>query len=125
MRCLNSSSACGWSEEKIWSAAATRYEATPLSVGWKTTESLLDYLYISSVDLQGSLDALSEASQTVSPYLVGANIVYSKDEGLDWEEENRVDVLKRAGMRNLRYPGGHVVSYWDWEFPYHNAYANF
>jgi hypothetical protein len=63
--------------------------------------------------------------RTVSPYLVGANIVYSKDEGPDWEAKNKVDVLKRAGMGNLRYPGGHVVSFWDWEFPYHNTYANF
>ncbi|VGO23057.1 hypothetical protein SCARR_05156 [Pontiella sulfatireligans] len=66
-----------------------------------------------------------DAPKTVSPYLVGANIVYSKDEGRIWEEEHRVDVLNRAGMNNLRYPGGHVVSYWDWEFPYHGAYQNF
>jgi hypothetical protein len=64
-------------------------------------------------------------TRTVSPYLVGANIVYSKDEGPDWEAKNKVDVLKRAGMSNLRYPGGHVVSFWDWEFPYHNTYQNF
>ncbi len=65
------------------------------------------------------------APKTVSPYLVGGNIVYSQDEGPVWEAEHRVDVLNRAGMKNLRYPGGHVVSYWDWEFPYHGAYANF
>ncbi|MEX0321766.1 MAG: hypothetical protein AB3N63_06370 [Puniceicoccaceae bacterium] len=61
----------------------------------------------------------------VSPYLVGANIVYSHEDMRKWDAQSKDDVLLRAGMSNLRYPGGHVVSYWDWEFPYHSAYANF
>ncbi|GAF71166.1 unnamed protein product, partial [marine sediment metagenome] len=36
-----------------------------------------------------------------------------------------VEALKKAGVSCLRYPGGHVVSFWDWEFPYHETYANF
>lgn len=66
------------------------------------------------------------APKTVGRYLVGANVIYSKEEGSDWEDNEKIEVLKRAGMSNLRYPGGHVVSFWDWEWPYHDsAYQNF
>ncbi len=82
---------------------------------------LCGYLGAESIQL-----TVGESSGTVvSPYLVGANIVYSQEDMGNWDEQSKVDVLKRSGMSNLRYPGGHVVSYWDWEFPYHDAYANF
>lgn len=63
--------------------------------------------------------------RTVAPYLVGANVIYTKEDERDWTNNCKVEVLKRSGMSNLRYPGGHVVSFWDWEWPYHNGYQNF
>lgn len=65
------------------------------------------------------------APETIGRYLVGANVVYTKEVGPDWEDGYKTEVLKRAGMSNLRYPGGHVVSYWDWEWPYHEGYRDF
>ena len=32
--------------------------------------------------------------------------------------------LKNTGISALRYPEGHQVSYWDWEFPYHEPYQD-
>ncbi|MDF7823912.1 hypothetical protein P4B35_07790 [Pontiellaceae bacterium B12227] len=89
----------------------------------KASEKATHRIFIDNASVTESDSA--EAPQTVARYLVGGNVVYSKDEGPDWVEKNKVDVLKRAGLSNLRYPGGHVVSFWDWEFPYHSAYANF
>lgn len=62
---------------------------------------------------------------TVSPYLTGMNAVYSHENMNTWSDGSKARHLKDAGIGCLRYPGGHVVSFWDWEFPYHNAYQNF
>ena len=42
-----------------------------------------------------------------------------------WTDGNKHNKLKKTVISALRCPGGHVVSYWDWEFPYHNTYQNF
>ncbi|MDE0767553.1 MAG: hypothetical protein OSB19_04120 [Opitutaceae bacterium] len=59
------------------------------------------------------------------PLLVGANVVYSHEDIRTWQDGEKIQALIDSGINNLRYPGGHLVSFWDWEFPYHNAYANF
>ncbi len=64
-------------------------------------------------------------SNQVSPYLTGFNIVYSHEDMDTWKSGEKAEVLKTAGINCLRYPGGHVVSFWDWEFPFHETYANF
>ncbi|MBK1875856.1 hypothetical protein [Pelagicoccus mobilis] len=60
----------------------------------------------------------------VSPLLVGANIIYSHEDGREWNDGEKVRILKESGIQNLRYPEGHQVSFWDWEFPYHEAYED-
>jgi len=62
---------------------------------------------------------------TVSPYLTGMNTIYTHESMDTWKDGKKVAALKEAGISCLRYPGGHVVSFWDWEFPFHSTYQNF
>ncbi len=62
---------------------------------------------------------------TVGPLLIGMNAVYTHESADTWKDGRKIRALREAGVGCLRYPGGHVVSFWDWEFPYHNAYQNF
>ena len=57
----------------------------------KAAENSSHLIYIDNASLSES-DS-SDVPQTVSRHLVGANIVYSKDESLDWEEKNKVEAL--------------------------------
>ena len=61
----------------------------------------------------------------ITNYLTGVNTVYAHENMGSWIDGNKLNNLKNTGVSALRYPGGHVVSYWDWEFPYHNTYQNF
>ena len=61
----------------------------------------------------------------VSPLLTGFNIVYSHEDMDTWRDGVKSQTLKDSGINCLRYPGGHVVSFWDWEFPFHETYENF
>src|SRR5210317_1866345 len=87
--------------------------------GVATTIAQLSLINICNAESHRITIDAADTSETVGRYLVGANVVYTKEEGRDWENNCKIEVLKRAGMSNLRYPGGHVVSFWDWEWPYH------
>jgi len=63
--------------------------------------------------------------KSVGPYLTGYNVVYNHENMETWQDGKKIAALKEASINCLRYPGGHVVSFWDWEFPYHGAYQNF
>ena len=89
----------------------------------KANEKATHRIFVDNASVVESDSA--DAPETVGRYLVGANVVYTKEEGPDWEDGYKNEVLKRAGVSNLRYPGGHVVSYWDWEWPYHDGYRDF
>lgn len=67
----------------------------------------------------------ASTGQTVGPYLTGYNVVYNHENMDTWQDGTKVAALQEAGVSCLRYPGGHVVSFWDWEFPYHSAYQDF
>lgn len=67
----------------------------------------------------------SPGTATVSPHLTGMNTVYSHESMKTWKDGRKVMALKEARIGCLRYPGGHVVSFWDWEFPYHSPYQDF
>ena len=71
------------------------------------------------------IDVGAPSNNQSGPLLVGANVVYSHEDIRSWQDGEKIQALIDSGINNLRYPGGHLVSFWDWEFPYHNAYANF
>ena len=85
--------------------------------------ALLSSLTVSAADLVISIG--TPASNASGPLLAGANVVYSHEDIRTWQDGEKIQALIDSGINNLRYPGGHLVSFWDWEFPYHNAYANF
>ena len=78
---------------------------------------------VSGADLV--IDVGSPSGAQSGPLLVGANVVYSHEDISSWQGGEKIQALIDSGINNLRYPGGHLVSFGDWEFPYHNAYANF
>ena len=61
----------------------------------------------------------------VASFLTGTNAVYSHEIIGSWDDSKKINNLKETGISAFRYPGGHVVSFWDWEFPYHDTYKNF
>lgn len=81
---------------------------------------------VSSIHAQDAkITVGASTGKTVGPYLTGYNVVYNHENMNTWKDGKKVAALKEAGISSLRYPSGHVVSFWDWEFPYHNAYQNF
>lgn len=60
----------------------------------------------------------------ITPYLTGINTVYAHEDMRTWEDGNKLNSLKNTGISALRYPEGHQVSFWDWEFPYHEPYQD-
>ncbi len=90
---------------------------------WGLACMLLSHVTLVAVDLV--IDVGTPDSTSSGPLLTGANVVYSHEDIRTWEDGEKVQALIDSGINNLRYPGGHLVSFWDWEFPYHNAYANF
>ncbi len=74
---------------------------------------------------QVEISVAGPAGPNASPLLIGMNAVYSHEKAETWTDGSKIQALRDAGVCCLRYPGGHVVSFWDWEFPYHSAYQNF
>jgi len=87
------------------------------------TMVLLSPHTVSAADIV--IDVGTLAITQSGPLLAGANVVYSHEDIRTWQDGEKIQALIDSGINNLRYPGGHLVSFWDWEFPYHNAYANF
>ena len=80
-------------------------------------------LTVSAADLV--IDIGTPSGGQYGPLLVGANVVYSHEDIGSWQDGEEIQALIDFVINNLRYPGGHLVSLRDREFPYHNAYANF
>ena len=80
-------------------------------------------LTVSAADLV--IDIGTPSGGQYGPLLFGANIVYSHEGIRSWLDGEEIQALIDSVINNLRYPGGHLVSLRDREFPYHNAYANF
>ena len=56
---------------------------------------------------------LGEARPLAADWLgVNANLSY---EGEPWSDAGLLDAFQELGARNLRYPGGGIANYWDWE----------
>ncbi|WP_194767045.1 T9SS type A sorting domain-containing protein [Tamlana sp. I1] len=53
----------------------------------------------------------------ISDYLVGMHSVYSNEPDAFYADGSYVEWMKNAGISTMRYPGGTVVKYWDWENP--------
>ena len=94
-----------------------------LLLGGCVALAALSPLAVSAADLVIDLGIPSNSPS--GPRLIGANVVYSHEDMRTWQDREKIQALIDSGINNLRYPGGHLVSFWDWEFPYHNAYANF
>ncbi|WP_289053386.1 hypothetical protein [Carboxylicivirga marina] len=60
----------------------------------------------------------------VTAYLTGLNTVYAHEDMRTWDDGNKLNHLTNTGISALRYPEGHQVSFWDWEFPYHEPYQD-
>jgi len=58
-------------------------------------------------------------SQLISPLLFGYNILYTYDTKDRWEDGWMAEKLKEVGATTLRYPGGHIASFWHWRKPYY------
>lgn len=69
---------------------------------------------------------LSDEKWTISKYLLGMHSVYTNEPDVFYTEA-RYDLedgvgtyaqwMKEAGITTMRYPGGSIVKYWDWETP--------
>ena len=78
-----------------------------------------------SIDKNFYID-LSDEKWTISKYLLGMHSVYTNEPD-DFYAEARYDLedgvgtyaqwMKEAGITTMRYPGGSIVKYWDWETP--------
>jgi hypothetical protein len=53
----------------------------------------------------------------ISDYLVGMHSVYSLEPDAFYANGSYAQWLKSAGVSTMRYPGGTVVKFWDWENP--------
>lgn len=88
--------------------------------------AMLPVFIAASISSRGTeIEIGASTGRTVSPYLTGINTVYSHEFMDTWKDRKKITDLKKAGISCLRYPGGHVVSFWDWEFPFHSPYQNF
>ncbi len=76
-------------------------------------------------EYDGSLVIGEPTGETISSLLTGVNAVYAHEDMNTWLDGKKLNNLKETGISAMRYPGGHVVSYWDWEFPYHETYQEF
>lgn len=76
-------------------------------------------------EFDGTLWLGEPTGNKITSFLTGVNTVYAHEDMNSWEDGNKIRNLKNTSISALRYPGGHVVSFWDWEFPYHEAYQNF
>lgn len=54
---------------------------------------------------------------TISDYLVGMHSVYSFEPDAFYADGSYASWMKTTGINTMRYPGGTVVKYWDWENP--------
>lgn len=54
---------------------------------------------------------------TISNYLVGMHSVYSFEPDSFYADGSYANWMKNTGINTMRYPGGTVVKYWDWENP--------
>jgi hypothetical protein len=53
----------------------------------------------------------------ISDYLVGMHSVYSFDPDTLYADGSYAAWMKSSGVSTMRYPGGTVVKFWDWENP--------
>jgi hypothetical protein len=53
----------------------------------------------------------------ISQYLVGLHSVYSGEPDEFYADGSYAQWVKDIGVSTMRYPGGGVVKYWDWEKP--------
>ena len=53
----------------------------------------------------------------ISDYLVGMHSVYSFEPDAFYADGSYASWMKTTGVNTMRYPGGTVVKYWDWENP--------
>tara|TARA_B100000809_G_scaffold57482_1_gene53585 strand:+ start:149 stop:1657 length:1509 start_codon:yes stop_codon:yes gene_type:complete len=75
--------------------------------------------------LDESMTIGTTTGKKVASFLTGTNAVYSHEIIGSWDDGTKTKNLSTTGISAFRYPGGHVVSFWDWEFPYHDTYKNF
>ena len=81
--------------------------------------------FTQTIDKNFNID-LSDEKWTISKYLLGMHSVYTNEpdefySGVRYNLENGLGTyaqwMKEAGISTMRYPGGSIVKYWDWETP--------
>jgi hypothetical protein len=63
-----------------------------------------------------TIDA-DEVQWTISKYLLGMHLVYPHERDAIYADGRIADWARKAGVGTIRFPGGTVVEYWDWENP--------
>lgn len=81
--------------------------------------------FTQTIDKNFNID-LSDEKWTISKYLLGMHSVYTNEpdefySGVRYNLENGLGTyaqwMKQTGISTMRYPGGSIVKYWDWETP--------
>ncbi|ARN57413.1 LamG-like jellyroll fold domain-containing protein [Sedimentisphaera salicampi] len=79
-----------------------------------------------------NIDYLSAPDKTVSELLFGYNTLYCvPDQPEDgfmpderWQAEYLPQTMQELGVTSLRYPGGHIVSFWHWDDPFAGGWVD-
>lgn len=82
--------------------------------------SILFFTATSMMGLQDSVDVrvnLEESRGVISPYMLGLHAVYSNEKDAAYSDGSVAEWAKRVSVGTMRYPGGTIVKYWDWESP--------
>jgi hypothetical protein len=80
---------------------------------------------IEATDVDETIVVGNATGKKITAWLTGLNTVYSHEDMRTWQDGKKLNKLKKTGVSALRYPEGHQLSFWDWEFPYHEAYQDF
>ncbi len=61
-----------------------------------------------------------KGASEISPLLFGYNVLYCIETAERWADGFVPESLRQAGATILRYPGGHVASFYHWKMPYYS-----
>lgn len=87
---------------------------------WGCVMSLCVISYAGTADASALVSVTIDSDVekwSISRYLVGAHTVYYNDRDAAYDDDGLALWCKQAGVATMRYPGGTVVKYWDWETP--------
>src|ERR1700745_614874 len=80
-----------------------------------------------SIAQNAALPKMTSSPHAVSPHFFGVNIEnsYMNPPVLSWTDPMLQRAIKEVGIQAIRFPGGDVGNYWDWQngtvYPLGNA----